>query len=150
MTPGDTGITRLTHVTVLVDDQDEALAWYTEKLGFEKRADEQFGGGTRWVTVAPAPESDVEVVLQEPTSEFHGDRAETLRARVGEGTTWVLETDDCRATCEQLRARGVTVTSPRRSRGASRPWSRTSTAIPTTSSNRDSSGRVPFVHSTGL
>lgn len=110
--PNDAGIAGLTHVTVLVDDQDDALDFYTDKLGFEKRADEQFGEGARWVTVAPGPGADVEVVLQEPTPEFHGDRAETLRARVGEGTTWVLETDDCRATCEQLQARGVTVTSP--------------------------------------
>lgn len=113
MAPGDdTGITRLTHVTVLVADQDEALDFYTDKLGFEKRADEQFGENARWVTVAPGPEADVEIVLQEPTPEFHGDATETLTERVGEGTTWVLETDDCRATCEELESRGVEITSP--------------------------------------
>ena len=106
------GVTRITHVTVLVEDVDEALEWYTETLGFEKRADEEFGENARWVTVAPSPEADVEIVLQEPTPEFHGDATERLQERVGEGPTWVLETEDCRATCEDLESRGVEITSP--------------------------------------
>src|SRR5258708_1163458 len=51
-------ITRLTHVTVLVRDQDEALRFYTEKLGFEKRFDVAFGPGARWLTVAPVGQTN--------------------------------------------------------------------------------------------
>lgn len=102
-------ISELTHVTVLVEDTDEAIEWYAEKLDFEKRADEEFAPGARWVTVAPEG-GDTEIVLQEPTEEFFDDAAE-LRSRIGEGTTWVLDTDDCRGTVADLKSRGVTVTS---------------------------------------
>ncbi|WP_227353528.1 VOC family protein [Haladaptatus salinisoli] len=101
-------ITKLTYATVLVEDTDEALSWYTEKLGFEKRSDEEFAPGMRWVTVAP-PDGETEFVLQEPTEEFFGEEAAALRSRIGEGTVWVLETDDCRETVAELEGRGVTV-----------------------------------------
>jgi catechol 2,3-dioxygenase-like lactoylglutathione lyase family enzyme len=103
-------ITELTHATVLVEDTDEALSWYTEKMGFETRSDEEFAPGMRWVTIAP-PDGETEIVLQEPTEEFFVEEAATLRSRIGEGTVWVLETDDCRGTVADLEARGVTVTS---------------------------------------
>lgn len=103
-------LTDVTHVTVLVEDLDEALEWYTEVFGFENRADEEFAPGARWVTVAP-PGAHTEVVLQEPTPSVHGEaRAEEMRALIGSGTITVLATDDCRATVEALRDRGVTVT----------------------------------------
>lgn len=105
-------LTDLTHVTVLVEDADEALAWYTEKLGFELHDDEEFAPGMRWLTVA-LPEGSTEFVLQEPTDEGFGEeRAAELRSRIGEGTTWVLGADDCRATIEELEAGGVEVVSP--------------------------------------
>lgn len=98
----DAAVSRVTHVTVLVADADEALDWYTRNLGFEKRVDESFEDG-RWLTVAPTGQSGLEIVLMEPNA---GDEG-----RVGEGTMWVLETDDCRALCEQLRERGVDIVS---------------------------------------
>jgi catechol 2,3-dioxygenase-like lactoylglutathione lyase family enzyme len=42
-----------THVTVLVEGADDAVEWYTDKLGFERRDDEAYAPGMRWVTVAP-------------------------------------------------------------------------------------------------
>lgn len=103
-------IEKLTHATMLVEDTDEAIEWYTDKLGFEKRADEEFEPGMRWVTVAP-PEGETEIVLQKPSEEFFTDEAATLRSRIGEGTVWVVETDDCRGTVADLEDRGVTITS---------------------------------------
>ena len=47
-------ITQIGTVMVPVSDQDRAIAFYCEKLGFEKRADDPFGHGERWVEVAPA------------------------------------------------------------------------------------------------
>lgn len=103
-------LTDVTHVTVLVEDADEALEWYTDAFDFETRADEEFAPGMRWLTVAP-PDGDTELVLQEPSAEFFGeDRAAELRSRVGQGTTTVLSTDDCRGTVADLESRGVTVT----------------------------------------
>src|SRR3569832_687255 len=98
-------ITNLSHVTIIVPDQNEALAWYTEKLGYEKRADD--GGsmpGSRWLNVAPKALQGLEIALFQA-------RDERERSRVGQGTLWVLETDDCRTTCKELETRGGTILS---------------------------------------
>ncbi len=90
-------LTKLGHVTVLVRDQDEALSFYTEKLGMEKR-DDRTAGDFRWLTVAPKG-GDTAIVLLRTEPARSGD--------VGRGTTWVLETDDCRKEHAALAARGV-------------------------------------------
>lgn len=106
-------ITRLARVTIYVHNQDEALKFYTETLGLEKRADVMFGPGARWLTVAPAGQADFEIVLQEPVPAMHGEEfAQKISERVGQGTTWVFATDDCRADYETLKGRGVKFSSP--------------------------------------
>jgi len=100
-------IKRIGHVTVLVRDQDEALRFYTEQLGMAKREDRTMGA-FRWLTVAP-PGAEVAIVLQRPGAPFQSaEEAERLLARVGQGTAWVLETDDCRQDHAAMTARGVT------------------------------------------
>jgi catechol 2,3-dioxygenase-like lactoylglutathione lyase family enzyme len=96
-------INGLSLVTIYVKDQDEALAFYTEKLGFEKRMDAPFGGN-RWLTVAPVGQKEVEIVLQKVTTE---DRL----ARVGQAPTWVLATDDVHHQYDELVSRGREVSS---------------------------------------
>jgi predicted enzyme related to lactoylglutathione lyase len=93
----------LTQVTVLVKDQDDALKFYTEKLGFEKRAD-MTGSGMRWLTVAPKGQKTPEIIL------LKADAAKA--ARVGQGTTWVIETDNCQGMYEAMQARGVKFVRP--------------------------------------
>ena len=101
-------ITHLGRVTILVADQDEALHFYTEKLGLEKRADMVFGPGARWVTVAPRGQMGIEIVLQQPNAGQHGEQGTREKlARIGQGTAWVFMTDDCRRTAAELLARGV-------------------------------------------
>ena len=88
-------IDRVSTVTIAVADQDEALAWYTEKLGFEKKMDvrsPQF----RWLTVAPPQQVDVEFLL-----------ASWFPDRIGKNATWVLSTRDCQGGYEELKANGV-------------------------------------------
>lgn len=103
-------IDRLAVVTVVVENVDEALTFYTERLGFEKRQDESFGPGARWVTVAPPGQTEVEITLQEPNPDLHGeDGAARLRELVGRQPTWSYHTDDCTGTVEELRSNGVTV-----------------------------------------
>jgi len=110
-------IQRLGHVTVIVRDQDEALRFYTEKLGMEKREDRAMGA-FRWLTVAPR-NSDVAIVLQRPGAPFQSEEeAQRMLARVGQGTTWVLETDDCKRDHAAMAADGVVFTSP----PAELPW----------------------------
>jgi catechol 2,3-dioxygenase-like lactoylglutathione lyase family enzyme len=105
-------IRQITHVSLVVRDQREALAWYTEKLGFEKRSDDPFPEGEgRWITVAPAGQSEVEVVLEPPEWGMGGD-AETKLQLVGKMPGFVLMTDDCQGDYETFEARGVNFLSP--------------------------------------
>lgn len=99
-------IDRLRHVTVIVRDQDAALRFYSEILGMEVREDRRMGE-FRWLTVAPA-NGDVAIVLQRPSAPFQSpEQVEQMLARVGQGTTWVVETGDCRGTTAALKAKGV-------------------------------------------
>lgn len=101
---------RLNVVTIVVKDYEEALKFYTERLGFEKRMDVSLSPSSRWLTVA-APGQDVEILLQMPDKATHGaEHARLLSERVGQGTTWVLGTDNCKKSYEELSARGVTFT----------------------------------------
>ena len=97
---------RLSLVTIFVRDQDEALRFYTEKLGFEKRADNvQTMPGFRWVTVAPKDQKAPEFVLLKAVEKEQVER-------IGKQSHMGLNTDDCRRTYETLKARGVKFTSP--------------------------------------
>jgi catechol 2,3-dioxygenase-like lactoylglutathione lyase family enzyme len=101
---------RLGNVTILVRDYDEALEFYTEVLGFEKRFDEKFGPGARWVTIA-APGQDVQIILQKPEPAMHGEEhARCMTERIGQNPTGVLATDDCQKTYELYSSRGVRFT----------------------------------------
>lgn len=106
-------LTRLTHFTVLVADDDEALAWYRDVLGFVVRDDQTFGPGMRWITVSPPNQSELRIVLQKPNPAMHGDaQAAAMQQRIGQGTTTVLETDDCQGDFALLSARGVHFSAP--------------------------------------
>ena len=94
-------ITKLAIVTILVRDQDEALRYYTEKLGFAKRADIAFGN-ERWVTVAPIEQTEVQIALLLPNDPL----------QVGKSTTWSFQTGDCHATYKTLKERGVLFVEP--------------------------------------
>ena len=99
-----------------VHDQDEALAFYTEKLGFEVRSDVTLSemDGFRWLTVSPPGQEDVAIVLmaipgQPVMDEATARDVEGLMAKGFAGTVF-LTTDDCQAQYEQLKARGVEFT----------------------------------------
>ncbi|HXO42856.1 MAG TPA: VOC family protein [Thermoanaerobaculia bacterium] len=98
------GISRLQSVVLLVADQDKALLWYTEKLGFEKKVDQQFGPGQRWLTVVPKGQSSPEIVLQKAAPGHEGE--------VGKSLEWVFETADCRKAYAELQGRGVKFAGP--------------------------------------
>jgi len=100
-----------------VHDQDEALAFYTEKLGMEVRADVTLPemGNFRWLTVSPPGQEDMAIVLMAipgpPMMDEETTRqVEDLMAKGYSGGVF-LTTDDCRAECERLKARGVEFTS---------------------------------------
>jgi uncharacterized glyoxalase superfamily protein PhnB len=99
-----------------VHDQEEALAFYTEKLGMEVQADVTLPemGDFRWLTVSPAGQEDVAIVLMAipgpPMMDEDTTRqVEELMAKGYAGTVF-LTTDDCRGDYEQLKSRGVEFT----------------------------------------
>jgi catechol 2,3-dioxygenase-like lactoylglutathione lyase family enzyme len=94
---------RLTHAPIVVRNQDEALKFYADVLGFEKRADYQQKGAPRWLTVAPKGD-EVELILVEGA--YSLDPRPAPDADNG-GNHHVFVTDDCRRDFDLLKARGV-------------------------------------------
>jgi catechol 2,3-dioxygenase-like lactoylglutathione lyase family enzyme len=104
-------INKIIRITLLVRNQDEALRFYTEKLGFEKRTDLTMAPGQRWLTVASKGDQQVEIVLQ-PPDWFEGTTREDHLAQVGKNPTLVFQVDDCRRIYAELRQKGVEFASP--------------------------------------
>jgi uncharacterized glyoxalase superfamily protein PhnB len=109
---------KLANAQLWVHDQDEALAFYTEKLGMEVRADVTLPemGDFRWLTVGPAGQPDVAIVLMAiPAAPIMDPAtADQVRDLMGKGFagTIFLTTEDCQASYEELKARGVEFTEP--------------------------------------
>lgn len=89
-------------ITVYVSDQDKALDFYTNKLGFTKTTDAEFGEGMRWLQVA-TPEGNATLSLHK-ASDFG------MAGRLGQSAGLVFYSDDVKATCEDLKAKGVNIT----------------------------------------
>ena len=99
-------------VGLYVRDQNEALAFYVEKLGFRVHTDVG-SGDYRWLTVQHPEQPSFQLGLFIPGPPVHdAATAQTLRAMVAKGAMppLVLIVNDCRAACEQLRAKGVEFT----------------------------------------
>jgi catechol 2,3-dioxygenase-like lactoylglutathione lyase family enzyme len=97
-------ITHAASVTIFVRDQDAALAFYTDKLGFKVREDSPMGEGLRWLTVAP-PGAETAIVL----AMGYGGYDES---RIGQFAGIVWATEDIQATYAELHGRGVPFTEP--------------------------------------
>ena len=91
-------VTHVGRVMVPVADQDAAISFYTDKLGFELAADVPFGEGDRWVEVAP-PGGGTSLALVPSRGEYQAGRM----------TGIALATADARAVHEELKAKGVDV-----------------------------------------
>jgi catechol 2,3-dioxygenase-like lactoylglutathione lyase family enzyme len=104
---------QLTNVAVWVHDQDEALAFYTDKLGMELRDDVTVPelGNFRWLTVGLAGQPEVGIALMAIPGPpvFDAETQEQIKALVAKGaaTGLFFTTDDVRGTYEELSARGV-------------------------------------------
>jgi catechol 2,3-dioxygenase-like lactoylglutathione lyase family enzyme len=106
----------LSHVGVWVRDQEEAKAFYTEKVGFEVREDATLEamGGYRWLTVGPPGQAELKLILSVPAPPaVDPETAEQLLELIAKGGMpgGIFRTEDCRATCSELEARGVELTS---------------------------------------
>ncbi|NSL86115.1 VOC family protein [Chitinophaga solisilvae] len=106
-------ITKMTHTSVYVLDQERARDFYVNKLGFKVITDVPMGTAHRWLTVAPQEQDGIEIVLM-PVSAggFSPEAADTLRELIAKGTfgVGVLTCNDIYATYEELKAKGVEFT----------------------------------------
>ena len=96
-------IKSITHVPVVVPDQDEALAWFRDKLGFvvcEDNAD--LVPDYRWLTVAPAADRGTRFILMLPQEEAD-------KARIGANGMCVMASDDVAGDCAALSGAGVRI-----------------------------------------
>jgi len=105
----------LTIIPIVVTDQEEALRFYIEKLGLEKRADVIFGPDMRWLTVASKGQKKPEIALAKPeasllTVQTHSSHKAV--GRPGHGITCIFDTDDCCKMHATLLARGIKFLSP--------------------------------------
>jgi predicted enzyme related to lactoylglutathione lyase len=104
---------KLSTAQLWVHDQDAALAFYTEKVGLEVRMDATMPemGNFRWLTVGPAAQPDISIVLMAipgppVMDEETADQVRTLMAKGFAGTIF-LTTENCQAAYEELKGRGV-------------------------------------------
>jgi predicted enzyme related to lactoylglutathione lyase len=90
-------IRQIKFASIPVRDQDAALQFYTEKLGFAIQTDQPMGEGARWIELR-IPGAETRVVLFTPPGQ---------EDRIGTASNIVFMSDDVRATYEELRERGV-------------------------------------------
>src|ERR1700727_1436322 len=107
---------KIANAHLWVNDQDEALAFYTQKLGMEVRIDATMPelGNFRWLTVGPVGQPDVSIALMAipgpPVMDSEtAEQVRTLMAKGFAGTVF-LTTDDCRGAYEELKGRGLEFT----------------------------------------
>ena len=104
---------RIASAQLWVHDQDEALAFYTEKVGMELKSDVTMPelGNFRWLTVGPPGQDEVAIVLMAIPGPpvFEADTVEEIKSVMAKGVagTVFLTTDDCRADFKELKGRAV-------------------------------------------
>ena len=104
-------IRKMSHATIFVNNQEEALKFYRDKLGFEVHTDAMVGEDFRWLTLCTRDQRDFEIILMEPKPGMMMDEATAaeLRAIMAKGVlgAGAFHTDDCRKTYEEMKSKGV-------------------------------------------
>jgi catechol 2,3-dioxygenase-like lactoylglutathione lyase family enzyme len=104
-------IRKMSHATIFVNNQEEALSFYRDKLGFQVHTDAMVGADFRWLTLNTVDQPDFEIVLMEPKPGMLMDESTSnqLRAIMAKGVlgAGVFNTDDCLATYQELKDKGV-------------------------------------------
>ena len=107
-------ITKATHFSIFVLDQNSAYDFYVNKLGFKVNTDAQLGPKGRWLTVNPPEQPDLEITLMaiDEKMMFNMESAAIMRDLVKKNTfgSAVFRCDDMLATYEELKAKGVKFT----------------------------------------
>jgi catechol 2,3-dioxygenase-like lactoylglutathione lyase family enzyme len=109
-------VTGISHVLLLVRDAEEAIAFWRDRIGLSVAHDARLPGGARWVTLTAGSAEDAQIALCEGPRAGLADPSaradDRLRAGVWPVLTFLV--DDCHATVEALRGKGVAIVSPAR------------------------------------
>ena len=109
-------IQRMSFGSIFVRDQDVAIDFYVNKLGFELTRDQTLPHGFRWVTVRPKGQTELQLILFKPTAgkQLTEDDVARINELMGKGAfgAGVFETADCQRTYDELKDRGVEFASP--------------------------------------
>lgn len=107
-------ISNISLFTLYVTDQDASKKFYVDNLGFVEKSDVSMGEGFRWVTIGHPEQPELEVTLMVPGPPLDADVAESIRRALANGTMggFGLRTDNCRATHDELVAKGVDFVQP--------------------------------------
>lgn len=98
---------KITHVSILVEDQLKALAFYTQVLGLQERTNAPMGEQARWMTVGPKGQPEIQIILQ-PVAWGTDSQSPAERSRlIGKNQGFVFETQDVMGEYNRLRAQGV-------------------------------------------
>jgi catechol 2,3-dioxygenase-like lactoylglutathione lyase family enzyme len=104
-------INKMSHATIFVNNQNEALEFYRDKLGFKVHTDAMVGEDFRWLTICTNDQPDFEIILMEPKPGrlMDEETSNQLKAIMSKGIlgAGVFNTIDCRATYEEMKAKGV-------------------------------------------
>jgi catechol 2,3-dioxygenase-like lactoylglutathione lyase family enzyme len=109
-------ITKMTHVNIYVLNQDSAYDFYTNKLGFKVKLDVPMGPDTRWLTVTPPEQPELEITLfpMKEGTMFTKETVSTMTDLIKKGTfgCGVFTCKDIYATYEELKSKGVEFKKP--------------------------------------
>lgn len=102
-------ITNVSLTTIYCLDQQQALEFYVDVLGFKTHTDVTMGEGFRWLTVNLPDQPEVEVTLMKPGPPLSAEAAAFIEGQLAKGDMGGLglRVDDCKKTCEELQAKGV-------------------------------------------
>ena len=109
-------ISKITHTNLFVLDQESALDFYINKLGFKINTDAMMGPGMRWLTVSPPDQPDFEISLM-PVTEgfmFNAEAAKAMRGLIEKSTFGfaIFQCNDLMATYTEMLAKGVEFVTP--------------------------------------
>jgi uncharacterized glyoxalase superfamily protein PhnB len=104
-------------MVVIVSDQQKAIEFYTQKLGFELKSDSPFGNssaeGLRWVEVAPKKsQSTISLMVPNPMMMSDGVEIEAVKKSIGAETGIWFYSNNIQSTYEELKGKGVDITTP--------------------------------------
>lgn len=97
-------ISKVTHLSIFVNNQDEALEFYTKALGFSLHTDAFFGDNVRWLTISPTKQKDFEITLMQAST---NEEKALVGKQAANIPLFCVQTDNCRKSYAAFKENGV-------------------------------------------